>query len=214
MKFSHHGMITLTFLLVTYTFVSAINLPTTVQLDLVFPRNNVYRPTSPFPVVFALHNGLAAWPFVAHWEWEIMTIRNGSMSDTLSSGRYNPDIPEQGKASAPPDTFSDMYAHSNVFNTSKTTLFLRCSFGIGYACGKTTGKVPANRDFDMSLDGSINLHLDREKIQVPKIAARDPCPVPIGSIRTGDRFNPPYGWMMRRCPIPRSRSTAYANMCA
>jgi hypothetical protein len=80
-------MITLTFLLVTYTFVSAINLPTTVQLDLVFPRNNVYRPTSPFPVVFALHNGLAAWPFVAHWEWEIMTIRNGSMSDTLSSGQ-------------------------------------------------------------------------------------------------------------------------------
>jgi hypothetical protein len=84
---------TLLFLLFIPAFVSAIGMPTTVQPDLIFPRNNtVYKPIYFFPVVFALHSGSVAWPFVVYWEWDIMNIRNGSLTDVLSSGGYTPGI--------------------------------------------------------------------------------------------------------------------------
>ncbi|KAI9367407.1 hypothetical protein BJX61DRAFT_547510 [Aspergillus egyptiacus] len=45
----------------------------TVELDLVFPRNETYRPIYPFPIVFALRNPAALWPFdftlTAKLEW-------------------------------------------------------------------------------------------------------------------------------------------------
>jgi hypothetical protein len=83
--------------------VLASQLPTTVQFDLVFPRNNTtYQPVYPFPIVFALHNGSAAWPYVLHWDWEITTT--GSEFDMIASGGFTAGIPGEGRGPAPPDS--------------------------------------------------------------------------------------------------------------
>lgn len=49
-----------------------LQLPTTVQIDIVFPRQNTtYPPTASFPLVFALQGASAAWTFGYFLEWRI-----------------------------------------------------------------------------------------------------------------------------------------------
>ncbi|KAI1275905.1 hypothetical protein F5Y07DRAFT_161513 [Xylaria sp. FL0933] len=51
--------------------VSAINDTVPVEVDAVFPRNNIYAPVDLMPVVFAVQNPSATWPLPFQVQWSL-----------------------------------------------------------------------------------------------------------------------------------------------
>jgi hypothetical protein len=78
-----------------------------------------------------------------------MNVRNGSLTDVLSSGGYTPGIYGQEKLPPPPDMHLDIGAKKGIFNSSERTLILRYRFGIRKACNASTGEIPINRASDV-----------------------------------------------------------------
>lgn len=58
--------------------VTAIDFPTTIELDVVFPRNETYSSTGTLPVVFAVQNAEAAFQFGYSITWTIKTLGSGT----------------------------------------------------------------------------------------------------------------------------------------
>lgn len=57
---------------------------TTVELDVVFPRNDTYAPTPIFPVVFAVQNLLAAALSTSLYiEWAVIRTGEGRVSEGI-----------------------------------------------------------------------------------------------------------------------------------
>jgi hypothetical protein len=84
----------------------SITLPTTIEVDLVFPLNQTYTLIDPFPVIFVIQNAAAAWDFGINFEWNITGVPDepsgsGFYSGWLmvGAGDYYPDRP------APSDPF-------------------------------------------------------------------------------------------------------------
>jgi hypothetical protein len=60
-----------------------VTFPTTVEVDLVFPRNDTYAPSAIFPIVLAVHNAHAAVALDPQIRWYIDRVippRNTTMS--------------------------------------------------------------------------------------------------------------------------------------
>src|SRR3978361_1099068 len=55
--------------------------PQTVEIDLIFPRNETYAPTAYFPIVFAIQNYAPAWPWHLAIDWAL----NGADGKTLGA---------------------------------------------------------------------------------------------------------------------------------
>jgi hypothetical protein len=60
--------------------VDSITLPTTIEIDLVFPLNQTYTLIDPFPVIFVIQNAAAAWNFGFDFQWNITGVPDGSSS--------------------------------------------------------------------------------------------------------------------------------------
>jgi hypothetical protein len=78
----------------------SITLPTTIEIDLVFPLNQTYTLIDPFPVIFVIQNAAAAWDFGFDFEWNITGVPDepsgsGFFSGWLmvGPGIYYPDRP-------------------------------------------------------------------------------------------------------------------------
>jgi hypothetical protein len=72
---------------VTWAAVDSIVLPTTVELDLVFPLNETYTLIDPFPVIFVIQNAATAWYFGFEFTWNITGVPDGSSGpETFPSG--------------------------------------------------------------------------------------------------------------------------------
>lgn len=89
-------------LLVAYTIwpaavVSERKLPTTVQADLVFPRNETYKPTPWFPIVLAFKGLRDVWPISMTLDMDIYSI---------SESRLGVDSPSYRMLSVTYDEFS------------------------------------------------------------------------------------------------------------
>lgn len=57
-----------------HAIVAAQNLPTTVELDIVFPQNDTYQRTSDFPIVFAVQNAATAVPYGFWIQWALTDL--------------------------------------------------------------------------------------------------------------------------------------------
>ena len=171
-------------LLGTFYLTCAAELPTTVQFDIIFPKNNTaYKPVYPFPVVFGLHNGSAAWSYVINWNWEIVSLdRDPSANNIIATGGWIPGVPGIEKPAPPPDTYLIIDPVNELINTTDRNLFIRYSFGISNSCNETTGEVPLERNLDVSFHQGIFFSLDPENGEVPNLAAVGPCATPVGSI--------------------------------
>jgi hypothetical protein len=171
-------------LLGTFHLTSATQLPTTVQFDIVFPKNNTaYKPLYPFPVVFGLHNGSAAWPYVIYWDWEILAVDiDPSANNIIATGGWIPGIPGMEMPAPPQDTHLIIDPVNELINTTVRNLFLRYSFGITNSCNETTGEVPLEHNLDVSFHQGIYFNLDPENGEVPDLTAVGPCAIPVGSI--------------------------------
>jgi hypothetical protein len=58
----------------------------------------------PFPVVFGLHNGSAAWPYVIYWDWEILALEiDPSANNIVATGEWISGIPGMETPAPPPE---------------------------------------------------------------------------------------------------------------
>ncbi|SPO07622.1 uncharacterized protein DNG_10317 [Cephalotrichum gorgonifer] len=61
--------------------------PTTLEVDLVFPRaNETHQRTWPFPIVFAIHGAKSLWPYHLLFKWDLENIErteNNTRGDTV-----------------------------------------------------------------------------------------------------------------------------------
>src|SRR3569833_1100481 len=75
-----------------------IPLPTNIEIDLSFPRNDTYDHAKVFPIVFALQGAAAAWNFGFHFQWRL-SYADGFASNglddfaTLSSSSLGSELP-------------------------------------------------------------------------------------------------------------------------
>jgi hypothetical protein len=157
--------------------------PSTVQFDLVFPKNNtIYEPTYPSPLVVAIHNASALKQHTVYWSWNITESPYWPTEETpkiIASGMSRPhaileNVMEQTQLIIEPI--------SALFNNTADLLALRYSFDVTHACdvpsfsstvvvfeGETTSKCPAN-------------YLTRSPAIIPMLGSRLNCSVSIGAI--------------------------------
>jgi hypothetical protein len=88
----------LTIFLMAYTSVLALD-PTTVQLDIVFPRNNTaYKPVYPFPIILASHNMavIDQFPFDFHWGLTYNTSAGNEIVELTEAWQFSREYILQG----------------------------------------------------------------------------------------------------------------------
>ena len=169
-------------LLCAVDFARAAQLPTTVQFDVIFPRNHtIYKPVYLFPVVFGLHNGSTTWPYTVHWDWSIIDVDGSPVEDIASGGRVR-GLAGKEELLPPPDSYLIIETVDEFPNTTARDLFMRYSFGIRYACNESTGEVPSDRKFDVFFYGSVSFGLNPQKGTIPDLADVGSCAMPVGSI--------------------------------
>lgn len=61
----------------------SITVPTTIEIDLVFPLNQTYALIDPFPVIFVIQNAATAWSFGFDFQWNISGVPDGSSSSEV-----------------------------------------------------------------------------------------------------------------------------------
>lgn len=59
--------------------VTAVEFPTTIELDVVFPRNETYNSTQALPVAFAIQNAEAASELGYMMTWTVQTLGSGNV---------------------------------------------------------------------------------------------------------------------------------------
>lgn len=150
--------------------------PDTVELDLVFPRNETYPPVYPFPIVFALRNPAAIWPFdfnlFSTLEWwsdeedRVVSTRAGFRE----LGHY-PNSRTHDHSPVYPDDLGDplflinaTFVVDKIINTTATAATLRWQFGLNDNCSVDAlpgANVPrpsqlrGHVDFSFASDGAL-----------------------------------------------------------
>lgn len=65
--------------LASVLLATAIEFPTTIELDVVFPRNETYNRMMALPVAFAVQNAEAAFQFGYSMTWTVETLGSGNV---------------------------------------------------------------------------------------------------------------------------------------
>lgn len=68
--------------------------PTTLQLDIVYPRpNEIHRRTYPFPVIFAIHGAKNLWPYHLNINWSLFDRNSTDSHEAIDGGTFNDSDP-------------------------------------------------------------------------------------------------------------------------
>jgi hypothetical protein len=164
---------------------SALCISTTVQIDLIFPKNNtVYQPLYPFPIVFAVSNFSSAGQYkpVVRWVLSKLTLskkERGVVADCIIGWDKDNSDPNFG---AQPDKYLSIDSTIYISHDNGT------SFPISWVLEYTVS-VGRDRcfgtDSDRDLRGTMGEIFFDTSIKVgiiPDEKAFDPCPLNIGMI--------------------------------
>jgi hypothetical protein len=169
----------------------AQELPTTVEWDLVFPRQDeTYKRVEYFPIVFAIRNAPAVWSAGLQLSWTLYE-RNSSgaikdVSHMLSSNNQ----------AGPPTTnpFYYLNATAALNQSSATTWMLEWVAGTSTNCTKdapVTNRRPSGRTtFSIS---------DLPNAMLPDISSAERCPQSLGAITINGIA--PFQHLGGACPI-------------
>ena len=91
-----------------------ITFPTTVEVDLVFPRNDTYAPSAIFPVVLAVHNAHAAVALDPNIRWYIDRITPPRNTTTSPGGAPIHLTAANHSSSDLYLTFGGLYGHLDI----------------------------------------------------------------------------------------------------
>ncbi|KFZ17766.1 hypothetical protein V502_04415 [Pseudogymnoascus sp. VKM F-4520 (FW-2644)] len=181
-------------------------LPTDIQVDLLFPRNETYAPTQQFPIVFGMNNIDDAWPLELRLYIEVRSIgmpgSSNQSSRTTSTGVYSPNFSDQFNQ-APLKQFFH-FPRTNITNGTTDSYIILWDFVISRQCfTNSTGSAeyldwiynPKYRSVEFSTAPGAKL---------PDIeAAVNSCPEPnwnnSAAVRVANVTSPPYKQGI--CPI-------------
>jgi len=185
--------------------------PSTVQLDLVFPRNgSIYKPVYPFPIVFAIHNAAVAWPYEFIFDWSIYArADNGTNKDT-DFGGFSVDKDQNLSL---PDQFLFINSSATIINTTSTRFFLRTSFGIANNCSLDISAAnPGGRRGYISNGDPLWFYLSPDG-ELPNILNLTECPKTISTFGIHGSSEDPWGGGPR-CPVLTDPSSPPKKTCA
>lgn len=106
--------------------------PETVEIDLVFPRNNTYAVSEPLPVVFAVQNANIIWPLGLSILLEIRKLDPPGVESTVISFPLESDTNSTtGNATSDPAIFA---ASANITKDTEGEWILLWSFRVENGC--------------------------------------------------------------------------------
>ncbi|SPN96554.1 uncharacterized protein DNG_00077 [Cephalotrichum gorgonifer] len=120
-------------------------LPTTLEVDLVFPRpNETHQRTWPFPIVFAIQGAKNIWPYQLFFNWELRNLErteNNTRGETVHDrGDYEDvGLPTQytnGKVPGDEDIFYYIDYTVRIGEYRNTNFSIMWSAGIRGNCSK------------------------------------------------------------------------------
>lgn len=184
--------------------------PTTLQLDLVYPRpNELHRRTYPFPIIFAIHGARNLWPYHLYLRWFLRNEQNRTPPGAVDNGAFDrmdiwsPTSYTKGDyPSGDEDPFYYVASTLLIGDSNSTEYSLRWSLQLPTNC--TDGDSWAPRSdmdppdfsgnwipgidggvvFQVSNDGSLNL--EREScVPVNETFIKD-----VNSLRVGGTVSP------------------------
>ena len=166
--------------------LQASDTPSSVQFDLVFPRNNsLIEPFYPSPVIFALHNFSAIRQNTIFWSWNITDAYDTEYKppSIIASGKSRLDAIEKEIS---PDTLLMIEPVSQLRNNTVNSFRLRYTFGLTYACGNTTELPTGSPYITVRFEGAIVFGIlgivPDEDDGFIALARKGSCAIPIGSV--------------------------------
>jgi len=166
--------------------LQASDTPSSVQFDLVFPRNNsLIEPFYPSPVIFALHNFSAIRQNTIFWSWNITDAYDTEYKppSIIASGKSRLDAIEKEIS---PDTLLMIEPVSQLRNNTVNSFRLSYTFGLTYACGNTTELPTGSPYITVRFDGAIVFGIlgivPDEDDGFIALARKGSCAIPIGSV--------------------------------
>jgi hypothetical protein len=180
-------------LLLPWTLLCLVLNASTLQVDLVFPRNNtIYKPVYPFPIVFAIHNLPSAWNYKPYIRWSLWTYRfdsiPGSVTDGIGDGVIGFDITSNDgfppRTPPPPATFLKIESVSGLINATKLAWYLKYTIAIGRTCTGPGFYDPNSSDYERLnfRSGVITFNVSNTVGVVPDVTAGGDCPTTLGAI--------------------------------
>lgn len=162
-------------------------LPRLLEVDVIFPRNDTYKPVFPFPIVIAARGLPAADP---HGLRVQLTMGpRGPFSKFIGEMHYSP-----GDLAKATDVFYMIDSDFDIINSTSASWELHWLFLLDPNC-TVTKDDPNDRNNNTEIKGSIKFTIDKEGKLPDIVPLDDSCPVPIASFNmTGaDDYTPVNG---------------------
>ncbi|KAB8277073.1 hypothetical protein BDV30DRAFT_234873 [Aspergillus minisclerotigenes] len=151
--------------------------PQTIELDLVFPRNDTYAPVDYFPLILGLQNAKAAWPQGVKIAWKLERLDTDT---TLQEGYFPPHEPQyyarddyHTRGKAPSDPF--IYYHFPFALRNFTSGHWRYSWQFGFAQNCTSLQSWSGRWFSSQPRKEVIFRTAADGRAVDLLARQDDC---------------------------------------
>lgn len=149
------------------------SLPRLVEVDLIFPRNDTYRPVFPFPLVVAVRGAAAA---LKHGLLVQLFVGTSTRSMDLSGSLEPKDFLELPSA----DPYYWILLDWHIINSTSPHWRFDWSLSLDPNCTATPDKPMAQNNYT-SLDGSVYFTIDKQGKLPDIVPSVDSCPLPIAS---------------------------------
>ncbi|KAL1954117.1 hypothetical protein VTO42DRAFT_1741 [Malbranchea cinnamomea] len=172
--------------------------PQNVEVDLIFPRNDTYRAIYPFPIVFAIRNAAAIWPFNFEFQysldvWDPVQGRfkygHGGFEDNghfpNSNGLGDQEYPEGWD-----DPLLVINATTMVTNMTDTWGVVRWSIGLSRNCTKDVPPDDTVSKTQPIFQGSVQFSLsDDAPVPFAPNFTLPRCPQLVGTYEIEDEMD-------------------------
>lgn len=158
-----------------------------MQVDLVFPRNDtVYQPVYPFPIVFAISNSEAGWPYGTSLNWNLFGLYSDDREpDLIATGGIVESDTRVNISNSAEDQWLAIYDAPELMNSSFTELSLSVAFGAPNPC-----KEDRERSIELQPGTFMTISFNiSSKGELPNVEAGGPCAVPVGAMGITDPKN-------------------------
>lgn len=160
----------------------------TAEIDLIFPLNDTYRPIHPFPIVFALRNPAAIWPFnfMFYYTLEVYNKEEdrfmiGQIGGMEDYGHWPYSTNTIDIENTPhEDPLLIINATKIMTGINDTYGYITWDIGLTYNCTEDLDadeEVPSARHFQDRLYFSIS-----NNGSMPDFSAFSPCPTLVGAL--------------------------------
>ena len=187
-----------------------VQYPQTVEIDLVFPRNDTYPPFWPFPIIFAVRNAAAAWPFDFQLIYEVQVFdkkenRFTGMPGGMKNFGHFPNAANTNDRDYPAgldEPLLIMNASVAWANMTDTYGFVNWDIGFVYNCSEDVPLEESVSPVLKPIFGNYLYFTLSGDAPVPDFSALKGCPHLVGAREiTGEMVPGDPFWEVGTCPI-------------